>query len=532
MYICSEDQKPYLAPVCPDLNWPANELAGTTSRVGTKMDNFDKQTMRQFVEYAKLFILREWPDGVDPGSVPGFEKWINELTNYQGGRKRGLFHLRMSLETTNVSGRDNVVACKGFIKRENYPSYKAPRLINSPSDISKVLIGDLCHAIDKKTFSSKFFVKGSNPRTWPEKLESLFGGAAVCATDFTACESHHRGPISEVIKFWMMHMVRRIPHYKVAKDLIHYLVDCRNICVFPNSKVGIDQRLMSGAMWTSSANGMFNLLINSFLAAKAAKPTGDLPELVHWARHSMLAVFEGDDGLVRDYGQSEDLMKTLGLKLKLERFSDYGQAGFCGIVCQRGDKDVAKDPYEVLKSFFFLPPKYGALSEKKRLGLLRAKAMSYKYTFGGCPIIGAMCDWVLYETRSFSSNYDAVSDGWKRSLTHQEERECRVEVEPSLASRDTCEKKFSISLHVQRVLEDLFKGSRGQRVVMLTSDVMRRSFDAEHVSRYCSLEEPKVVSTIAAQAQYRLLMGKIPSGRGSLRLVRKREALKRETVVY
>lgn len=531
--ICDENGKPYLCPVCPDLNFFPNEVVALQSRVGTMMPTAKAKERDELMTFSKLFIEQEWPNGIDPKDVPDFMKWINELTNYQPGRKKALKAIRLNTQIYETSGRDNVFSCKGFIKRENYPSYKAPRMINSPTDLSKVLIAPLCHAMDKATFKSKFFVKGSNPKTWPQRLERVFGSKAVCATDFTACESHHKDHIVKIIKYWMLHMVRRIPGHRIAKDIVCMLMDQRNICHFRNSVASVDQRLMSGAMWTSSANGMFNLLVNSYMAATSKLGRNStIQERVDWARKEMSAVFEGDDGLIEDVGQTEQLMSDLGLKLKLERHNDYGTAGFCGIVCPRFESGVAKDPYEVMKSFFWLPPKYDALKESKRLGLLRAKAMSYKYVFGGNPIITEMCDWVLYETRSFAANYEDVANGWHRALSHEQERNARIVTAITMQSRLTCERKFGIDFNTQLRVEELFRSAWGNRTLCIQSSLIQREFDRSHVENYCAEKIDKFPAHEPAIAQLSDVIANIPSGKGSRRLVLKAIRAKRQTIAY
>lgn len=531
MMICDESGVPLLCPVCPDLNFFANEVVALQSRVGTEMPNACEKERDELISFSKLFIREEWPNGVDPNDVPDFMKWINVLTNYQPGRKKALYNIRKAATIYEVKGKDCVFNSKGFIKRENYPSYKAPRMINSPSDLSKVLIAPLCHAIDKATFKSKFFVKGSNPKTWPSRLEQVFGSKRVCATDFTACESHHKDHIVKIIKYWMMHMVRFIPGHKVAKDIIHTLMDQRNTCVFKNSIASVDQRLMSGAMWTSSANGMFNLLVNSYMAATSKLgPNSTIEERVNWARLKMCAVFEGDDGLIEDVGQTNEMMTRLGLKLKLERHIDYGTAGFCGIVCPRAETGVAKDPYEVMKSFFWLPPKYDSLKQSKRLGLLRAKAMSYKYVFGGNPIITQMCDWVLYETKSYTSNYDDVSDGWKTALDVQQERETREKKPIPMYSRLICEKKFGIDLNTQIKIEEILESAWGHKTVCIQSCLLQREFDRLHVARYCHEKLDVTPCEVGAAEQLKNVLENVPAGTGSARLIKKARRLKRQTI--
>ena len=67
-------------------------------------------------------------------------------------------------------------------------------------------------------------------------------------------------------------MVRCLPGAKVLKDLVCYLMGARNECSFKHVHASVDERLMSGALWTSSANGMLNLLLSSYISARTVLP--------------------------------------------------------------------------------------------------------------------------------------------------------------------------------------------------------------------------------------------------------------------
>lgn len=493
-----------LVPRIPDRDFPENQVLSAISRFATEMPSGDQNTLEEFWEFARRFIERLWPLGVEPDDVPNFKQWL-ESCNYSGGRKRALFDLRKDLSILELHGRDAYHVCQSFVKHETYPTYKAPRAINSLSDISKTIVGPLCKAIDTATFKSRFFVKGSNPKTWPERLEELFGGVPVLGTDFTAFESHHTGVFARIVKHWMMHMVRRLPNAKLAKDMIHLLCDMRNVCKFKHITCEVDQRLMSGAMWTSSANGVLNLIINAFLAVKAVG-TKTLEEQVRWAVEDFKGVFEGDDGLSVDYGQCPKLIESLGLVLVLERQPDYGEAGFCGIVCPRFNPQVAKDPQGVLENFFWLAPRYASWSRNKQLGLLRAKAMSYKYTFGDCPIIGALCDWALYRTRSVTARWECVNSTWRCVSTEIEsgfDHGTRAQVR--LASRTIVDRRFGISVDQQLSFEKAFEASWSRDICRIPGTLGDARDEARHRERYLADPTRPFVRPVGTPAARRLL---------------------------
>lgn len=484
------DLKPCLALPIPDNNFCFNEVAATISRFATEMPDPKPDRAMHFYSYAKSFIMKNWNETVLDEDIPSLATFLREMANYSGSRVKNLLKLRSTLMRTCNSGNRKTTKCKGFIKHETYPEYKAPRAINSYTDESKTLLAPLCHAIDKKTFKSKFFVKGSNPKTWPERLENLFGGEPVVGTDFTAFESHHRGVFAKAVRFWMLHMVRKVSGNKPLKDLIALMTSMRNECAFKHTIVEVDERLMSGAMWTSSANGVLNLLINSYLAADAVGLVNP-DEMADWSVRDFKAVFEGDDGLAMEYGQKDSTIEELGLVLKLERQMNYSRAGFCGIVCERGRPDVLKDPRDVVAKFFWLPPKYGTWRRSKQMGLLRAKALSYKYTFGNSPIIGEMCDWVLRETSGHCENWDAVHDGYHMQLDASQMLEARKSnINVTWESRVLVEERFGISVQAQMLIESAFLNAKGKTcllpAVLLENDILRLNKE-----KYC-LESPSM----------------------------------------
>lgn len=451
------------------------------------MPQGDLQEQIMFMKYAKAFIKKAWrpEDTVRTEDVVNFRTFLEKYSNYPGPRKRALLELRESLNICHTKGKKDVAACKGFIKFECYDEPKAPRAINSPSDESKTILAALCHAVDKKTFAKKWFVKGSNPKTWPTRLEDTFGGSPVVGTDFTSFEAHHAGFFASIVKFWWLHMVRQLPGAKALKDLVSYLLSARNECSFKHVHASVDERLMSGALWTSSANGMLNLLLCSYLSARAVNPLAGPDQLAAWAVTDFKGFCEGDDGICLDVGQDELLAQRLGLRLKWEHAPDYSKAGFCGIVCQRGKHGVLKDPISVIRKFFTLEAKTDQMRPTKQSGLMRAKALSYKYTFGNCPVIGHMCDWVLRITKGVTIDIKAVRDVYERDriLEALEAKAWREATVIDIESRELVESRFGMTIEQQVQLEKVFSECTTSECHFDLSGFMKPA-DFYHVQRF------------------------------------------------
>jgi len=352
---------------------------------------------------------------------------------------------------------------KSFLKREPYPEPKNPRVINSPSDASKAWLGWLVYLIDKKTFSSHpAFVKGSDPSTWPSKLERCFASNPVMETDFSSFEAHHRGVYSRIVYYWLMHMSRNVGT-NAERRLISRLVLGSNLTVMSCLRARVDQRLMSGSLWTSSANGMLNLLIMNYLVCRTMQPHMPAELLATVTDQYFQGFVEGDDGICRDVGVSQDLIDGLGLKLEFERKNHFSDASFCGIVCDPSELIIVTDVLKVIRNFFVLPIEYSD-STSRQLAMLRAKAMSYSYLYKNCPVIGWLAYHVCFLTRGIDIAPVSTELNWMQKLTlplAQEYRTYLTLPNISLASRHVVERRFGFSVSEQIEFETKFCQSDG-----------------------------------------------------------------------
>lgn len=460
---------PTLVPFIPHTTHPANQVVCAMHRFGRKMKNPTKQHKELFLDYAKNLIQLIWTDDMvlRDEDVPSVVAWL-EKANYTGSRKEQLLKLAADLERVEVEH----ATVESFVKQEGYfPKPKNARGINSPTDESKTILGPLFAAIDKATFKARFFVKGTNPRDWPAKILDLLGMDAVTETDFSAFESHHSGVFSEVTYYWMLHMMRNVSRISPMKSLVAKLVMGRHNIVFKHIKVETDQRLMSGALWTSSSNGILNLIIMSYLASLAQNESRDAKTLAIWTRDRFKGLVEGDDGLCLDYGIKQDDIDGLGIVLGMEPHKNFTEANFCGIVCDPDALVVLKDPIAAISKMFVLPPKYAQASDNKQRSLLRARAMSYLCNFSTTPVLASACHWVLRRTKGMNSCL-AVLDRYHLEYAQIAERELKrnsyAMATIPLSSRLICEDRFGVPVCEQIRLERCFDDC--------DSDVCRNDF--------------------------------------------------------
>jgi len=437
----------------PDQRNAVNQLVGAMNRYATKMPGGDPAKVAHWLAYAKEFITKAF-DPVHPEDVPDWEYYCDS-SSYSCRRLIAL--LSGLVENEGVTDRDLLV--QSFIKDEGWEKYKAPRMINSYSDLLKVILCRLCKSIDKATFNgkitSKWFVKGKAPKEWPQMLLDAFSTFPVIETDYTAFESHMRHERAELIMHWFQHMTSQLD-VPFEMELIRRCVQGVNKCQSSGVTIEVEQRLMSGALWTSSANGVLNLCLMSYFYSLAQTGSTDIETLVKNSIANFRGFCEGDDGITLDVGQDETILKDYGLILDFERRSSFAEANFCGVTCDPGELTVLADPRKTLRNFFLLPKQYIGAKLPKLAGLLRAKALSTKYNYGNCPIIGALADWVLRVTRHYSTiSIDAYKDEFVKIA--EREKVWEHKSSPTPGSRVAMYTAFGIDPESQMILERILE---------------------------------------------------------------------------
>lgn len=447
-----------------------------------------------FIAFTSAF-LKHFPV-VAADRVPTFEEWLKQ-SSYGEGRKEVFRDLRRNVASLTKFTTTN----KSFIKLEVYPnSSKLARAINSLSDESKSILGPLLHAVDKTFFSTRFFVKGTNPREWPMKLRDIYGDFPVISTDFTSFESHHQKHFAQAVHMWFTHMTSALDLDSETKLLMERLMLGRNEIEFKEVNVQCDTRLMSGALWTSSANSFLNCFINCYLISKVRMPGAEPAEKARWCWDNVVGLCEGDDGLFTDYGQNEADASALGCLLKFERSANFAGAGFCGIVCDPVALVVLKNPKDVWRKFALLPHRYAKARQSVKDELIRAKALSYYVSYRGCPIIAHLCKAILDKTKHSRARADAL-DSFHASSLDVAMRERVWDLEPNVldSSRKIVAEEFGISEEEQRDIE-----AQIARDVTRVTTGWGTSDDAWYVDKY--VQENKYFDRTISDEMLRLLL--------------------------
>lgn len=436
-----------------------NPAAASIHRFGRKLPDHDAGYVSRFVSYARSLSKLAWPHPIpkDDFKLYGFAEWLEDR-NYPRARRN---QLGKTADEIHIVLSEEVLKVKSHLKAEGYEETKCPRAINSPSDLSKIILGAVSHLMDLVIFSHRVFVKGSDPKTWVERQLNAFESNPVVETDFSSFEAHHEGMF--VLLFWELveRLLSELEDSSNIRELMKTLILGRNIIEFKEMTARVDQKLMSGALWTSSQNSFLDYMIMSFLSMDARYPDLDPISLSRKGYDEFNGLFEGDDGISLDYGIKAEQIDRLGIYLKLSHHDHFWQAKFCGQTCDPFSGIIVKDPSTVFRKFFVLPIKYRNYGQNKLDGLMRARALSYMYLYHDAPIVGALTDYVARCTANKCLLYDKdlvpylASDAWLRTKPWH-----RLS-NPTVEARYLVEEKFGYSVEEQIELEKLLHECNG-----------------------------------------------------------------------
>lgn len=376
-------------------------------------------------------------------------------TNYNDQRKQ---ELREALERHRV-WRAEVVdkavlqkrCVKSFTKAEFYRTWKHARAINARVDESKVLFGPIFKLIEEEVFKVKHFIKHVPIDERPKYIQEMCNmvGVPTAMTDATAYESSFTPEVMSVERELYAYMTEHLPDGREFMDAFDAIIMGDNTCWFKYFRVVIKAIRMSGEMNTSLGNGFMNLMLLLFIAQEL--------------KFTVNPVVEGDDGQTIRVGEVRDedvvdLYTRLGFNIKLEVVDSYNEGSFCGMIFDPDDLINIGDPTKYISSFAWVGKRYIRAKKTKILALLRCKAMSLAYQFRGAPVLGALAQFGLNQTRHVSSMVQKMADKldfWEKHilLEAMDRNPQHLYVEPPIATRLLCEKIFGVTVAHQVRLE-------------------------------------------------------------------------------
>lgn len=436
----------------PDNRSPLNIGLGAQHRFCGQAPKQDKRVSAAYLRFARTFIKLHLPrlKGDEDLSTA---KWL-EHCDFTQSRKAEL-----QAWSDDISPwTEEYYKCKTFVKHEMYDSYKYPRLINSRHDRFKSAVGPAVAAFDELLFSLPFFVKHEDPATRPLRVRETFASSAVYETDHTAFERALRGVHCKVEYEAMKHCLGKHPDAQIPLRHIRRAIFGTNLCKARGVRVEIKQTRMSGDQWTSSGNGLTNLLTALFVLGSARWPNAS-PEQLARLVMALKALVEGDDALLEAVAVIDPaLYERLGLTVKMVLHTTATTASFCGVVSDPVALTNVQDPAKILASFGWLDWRWSQARDSRALSLLRAKAMSYLVQFPDAPIISEFCHYVLRATRGIDVRWGLA----KLEMYHKAKADSKPWLrlpDPPLASRELVARLYGITTDSQQTIEDRFKNA-------------------------------------------------------------------------
>lgn len=386
-------------------------------------------------------------------------------TPYSEKRKEQLREVHKSNQY-GVPTRERACKVKQFIKNEDYPMFKCPRLINSRVDDVKVWLGPLFKAVENQVYDVDDgcvrFIKHVPIPDRPQLISNLPRDGYVYGTDYTSFEKHFTRKTMEMIEFVMYrYMLKDICGPLELNRILTTLGGTNKISSRTGLKVRLHGRRMSGEMCTSLGNGFANLILAEFIAS------------LHSGH--IVGFVEGDDGIfVTDFEMTVQDYANVGFTIKINQFIDPCEASFCGMIFSRS-LQIIKDPIGFVARFGWSSSCMGC-SERVMGNLLRAKALSAVYETPHCPIVGVIARQALLHTRGSLPRF--VEDGYHDFSKIPRDESKLAPFAPTKDTRELFHRVFGVDTALQIECEN--------RIVLgdhkFVSDVLMNSFqgpDAE-----------------------------------------------------
>lgn len=488
----------------PDLTDTSTSVEGALFRVGPKIPGYgeNRKTRRLFKRFVQKF-LRKFLKPLKSDVDTSFEYWISRTT-YSMKRKE---ELRTKYYAIGDKWDAKWALLKSFIKDEFYPDYKHARTINSRTDEFKTLVGPITQLIGDEVFALRYFIKKIPIDQRPGVIADTFRNVPglVYATDFSSYEAHFITELMEDCEFELFrYMTQFLPEHEFFMHCAR-LTSGLNTMQFKTFSMKIRAKRASGEMWTSLGNSFSTLMITLFLIFQ--KLNQEKPHKTNWYHFDEACrtpfFGEGDDSLFKTSCNltTQDYV-DFGCRVKLETFTEYNRASFCGMVFDDVERTNVSDPREVLATFGWTSNKYIRSKKTLHMTLLRCKALSLAYQYPSCPILSSLAFNVLrltrsYETVRFLEKHDRAFNQYELEAILEAQRRNKLGQllfsAPGSRTRKLVEELYAISEDVQIKIEKYFDSMeevsplRGK----LFLDLMPATW-CDYYSKYSGCIRPKM----------------------------------------
>lgn len=487
------------APTIPDKSDHNSRLAGFYYRVARAPPEPNTRLLRAAAKFVRQWC-RVHIQQLDVNEDVSFETWL-ENANFPQTRKEEFKRARERLETKDFK-LSKWKEVKGFTKEEDYKGdLKHFRCINARSDLFKVDVAGFFKQIEKKVFALPDFIKKIPNRDRAAYImdKVYLPGAQYVCTDYTSFESGFRAKVMKSIEFEVYKYVGKThPLFKDFWDKIQLLTRVNTIR-YGGFRAKLPATRMSGEMNTSLGNGCFNLLAFKFACFLDGIET--------------VGVVEGDDGLNRVTRMpNKNVFRDLGMILKYDVYENIGDASFCGQIFDPVAMECVRDPVQTMIKMGWSTMQYVGSNSITKKALLRSRALSAIYENPACPVLNRWCAMIMRLTS------EKAVDQKMREL-HRKERDTyirdrndqmyafydmtvgqtprweEVSTVPHIATRLLVEKRYGITVELQRWWEEIMDGMTELGVVDLPAfDIFIKNGNKIMYEEYQHNYEPRIYS--------------------------------------
>lgn len=444
----------------PDTRSPESLLAGFNGRMGRKLPPVTiPGYYSRLKETTRSWIKRRAIEKVDSEESFDFEEWLIKR-NYTEKRKEELRLINneiVDMLERNDDGELKNFKIKLFCKDESYTDFKLNRGIYAREDVAKVFFGPACAKIEEILYQQPEFIKHIPVKDRGDYIfKRLYEeGAIYVATDYSAFECHFGKERMENCEFVLYdHVLGSSVRGKIIVDIMREVLQGENRVHSRYFNGKVVARRMSGEMNTSLGNGFGNLMMMTDVCLSIG---------IDW--DDIIGVVEGDDGLFRFRGKAptKEDFTACGCDIKLDQYARISDASFCGLLFDEVDRQVIKDPYDIICSIGLLSKQYSKARRGKKLALLRAKALSTLYQYPGCPIIAEMSKHILRQTKHIDMR-NVVEKNFSYDLFDRERyfealrnHQYNSDIKIGMGTRLLFSELFGFSVETQLRLEEYFR---------------------------------------------------------------------------
>lgn len=438
----------------PDFNDYLSNSMGAAHRFLRATPDPDPATLRLFRKFVRAYVRAHF-DPICASDFSSVDEWLASTT-YSMSRKEEL--IKAYNEFLDSPCPKTIMRAarvlSSHVKRESYPSYKFPRMINPRSDAVKVVLGPVTKDMERVVYGLVDdglmpFIKHVPVRDRSRVIcDALMSpGACYVGTDHTSFEAHIKPAVASACEMQLYsRLLSEHPARAALLQLMRVMLTGRNTSHFRGFTTSCLGVRMSGDMWTSLGNGFTNLMIMKFVCfQKGCHARGFV---------------EGDDGIFAVTGpvpQPADFA-LVGMTVKMEVSSSPSDASFCGIVCDIDRKENVIDPIELLMSFGWSLSNDALCSTRLHRPFLVAKALSTLHEGPCSPVARELALMVLRCCPGVPPRWDPSDEYWGRQVMQSRYGSDGVSLDVchksvTMAERIVCESVYGLPIDAQLMIE-------------------------------------------------------------------------------